>query len=511
MRGRLDDSTRPFSGAKCQVSGGEAVFGPERAAARTCGRQGVAAAAPPRVGSLSGGLRSPRWREGQRRAQVSVARREWVCAHAAVSPAIPVWGSRSAWIADVRAWTVERDFGVVRDSVRVSITSATLVAVAVVWAAFANHHTGRNAAVTRETIAVRVGCDVRTVSRAWKVLGAAGWAIEAQRGHGSADTPSAGKRPSIWHLVPRRKPVPQPVPPAGDPVEFVHLPPKGVSSSLPPVQNYSPSAPAAAPGQSLPRSADRRPQRRRRSRTTPRPMALQRLAGQLVTASHGLDHGHIGGICDAITSAEIDPHAWTARQLCDALNADMRARGTCWPDHIENPAAFLATRLRRLPARPDAVTDLAARRGASSLPRQETTAPQPARRPATAQQRAHAIEMFGAMAARRRHAPGREPSRHGMSARPMSQESAVTGHDMRVRVRGSAMTVGELLALTPAGRCVGCGSIDATMRTELPLPCLACDACYRSAGAEPGGGNGDGCPVDHGPGRACRDVTAVAS
>ncbi|SIK33049.1 Putative replication protein RepA [Mycobacteroides abscessus subsp. abscessus] len=39
---------------------------------------------------------------------------------------------------------------------------------------------------------------------------------------------------------------------------------------------------------------------------------------------------------------------WSARAVNDALNADMRARGTTWPDHIANPGAFLASRLRRL-------------------------------------------------------------------------------------------------------------------------------------------------------------------
>ncbi|WP_236728588.1 hypothetical protein [Mycolicibacterium obuense] len=39
---------------------------------------------------------------------------------------------------------------------------------------------------------------------------------------------------------------------------------------------------------------------------------------------------------------------WSARAVTDALNADMRARGATWPDHIANPGAFLSSRLRRL-------------------------------------------------------------------------------------------------------------------------------------------------------------------
>jgi len=58
-------------------------------------------------------------------------------------------------------------------------------------------------------------------------------------------------------------------------------------------------------------------------------------------------------VCDAITAAGIDPAAWSARAIVDALNADMRARGWSWPDRVERPGAFLAHRLRRLDWRPE--------------------------------------------------------------------------------------------------------------------------------------------------------------
>lgn len=80
----------------------------------------------------------------------------------------------------------------------------------------------------------------------------------------------------------------------------------------------------------------------------PRPLAIQRLAAALVAGTHGLDRAHIGTICDALTAAGIDPTVWTARAITDTLNADMRARGWTWPDHIANPGAFLSSRLRRL-------------------------------------------------------------------------------------------------------------------------------------------------------------------
>jgi hypothetical protein len=222
----------------------------------------------------------------------------------------------------------------------VSIVASTLVAIAAVLAEYADHATGRNVAVTNAVVAARVGCSPRTVTTARRVLAAGGWAIEAVRGHGSATTPSVGNRPSIWHLIGRRA------------VEFFHLPPKAGLSSSSPVRTHSPSAPAGAPES---QSATTSARTRRRWRTAPRPLAMQRLAAELVCprrgdyrALRGLHRGHIGAVCDALTAAGIDPRIWSARAIIDGLDADMRERGWSWPDHIERSGAFLASRLRRL-------------------------------------------------------------------------------------------------------------------------------------------------------------------
>jgi len=82
----------------------------------------------------------------------------------------------------------------------------------------------------------------------------------------------------------------------------------------------------------------------------------------------GLRQGHIGTICDAITAAGIDPAVWSAKDIQDVLETDMRRTGRSWPDQITNPGGFLASRLRRLaasfidpPARPaDSTPPLAA-------------------------------------------------------------------------------------------------------------------------------------------------------
>lgn len=108
------------------------------------------------------------------------------------------------------------------------------------------------------------------------------------------------------------------------------------------------------------KSSPRTPSPPRRLRRQPRSLAVQRLADELVGNTygrrglcHGLSGGHIGAVCDALTTAGIDPAVWTGHQLVEALNADMRRTGSSWPDHITNPPAFLANRLRRLNAAHD--------------------------------------------------------------------------------------------------------------------------------------------------------------
>ena len=252
-----------------------------------------------------------------------------------------MWTSRSGWLDGLRRWAQSPALGQLCAAERVSITAATLLSIATVMAEHADHATGRHVAVTRATIASRVGCDVRTVTAAWRVLRVSQWAVEAQRGHGSPGTPSVGRRPSVYHLVPRReaRPTPRPL------VHDFHLPPLGGVCSSSPVGSYSPSGRASAPAN---RISDKNTRHAPPWRTTARPLAIQQLAAGLVAITCGLDRAHIGTICDALTAAGVDPAVWSAHAVNDKLNADMRARGWTWPDHIANPGAFLHSRLRRL-------------------------------------------------------------------------------------------------------------------------------------------------------------------
>ncbi|SKS11089.1 replication protein, repA [Mycobacteroides abscessus subsp. abscessus] len=282
------------------------------------------------------------------RALANERRRGWVERAGACAPRAPMWTSRNSWLDGLQRWAQSPALGQLCAEQRVSITAATLVSIAVVMAEHADHTTGRHVAVTRATIAHRVGCDVRTVTAAWRVLRASQWAVEAQRGHGSPGTPSVGRRPSVYHLVPRRDPRPARCRPVQEPVHDFHLPPSGGVGSFSPVGSYSPSGRASAPARQDPGKGFKTRAVCPPRRSTPRPLATQRLAAALVAGTHSLDRAHIGTICDALTAASIDPTVWTARAITDALNADMRARGVTWPDHITNPGAFLSHRLRRL-------------------------------------------------------------------------------------------------------------------------------------------------------------------
>ena len=252
-----------------------------------------------------------------------------------------MWTSRESWLTALRCWAAdEAVFAAERQRVGVAITAPTLCAVAEVMAAHADHGTGRHVAITRATIAERVGCDVRTVTAAWRLLRNTGWAVEAQRGHGSPGTPAVGRRPSVYHLTPRRASSP-----ARSAVQHFHLPPSGGVKSLSPVGSNSPSTHTC-------RQKFTPTHKRRRLRAEPRPLALQRLAAELVANSHGLGRVHVGAICDALAAAGVDPGEWTARALIQALNTDMVRRGWNWPDQINNPAGFLLSRVRLLGVRP---------------------------------------------------------------------------------------------------------------------------------------------------------------
>ncbi|WP_082948655.1 hypothetical protein [Mycobacterium sp. 1274756.6] len=319
------------------------------------------------------------------RDQKSTPPRRWIERAGECPRTVPVWTSRAGWLTAVRCWAADtHGFDADRRAAGVSVAAPTVVAVAAVMADYADTATGRHCAITRARIAERVCCDPRTVTAVWRLLRAARWVYEASRGHGTDGTPALGRRPSVYHLVSRRPPV--------DNRGVFHLPPSGGCSSSTPVSLYSPSARPRAPQVQTKRG-------RAWGRCAPRPLPLQRLAAALVARTHGLGHGHIGAVCDALASAGIDPADWTARAITDRLDADMAATGWCWPDRIERPGGFLAARLRRLEWRPEGPPQKA---GGYAADRPDKTVEAVPVRPASTTVRAAALAQIRATLAARR-------------------------------------------------------------------------------------------------------------
>lgn len=276
-------------------------------------------------------------------AKARQARRDWIVRTGEVPAELPMWTSRDGWLNEVSAWLATDDG--LAECARRHIKPERVLRAAMVLAAHADHGTGRNCAVTNATVAAGAGCKERTVTTARSVLSASGLAVEIHRGTGSTSTPGYGRRPSIWHLISRPQPIDNPA--VGDAV--CDLPPSRRDRRLTPVRSQSPNARKRA---SRPNSHPPQKSPKRGRRFAPRPLHVQLLAAGVVHGSFGLDKGHIGRICDALTDSGLDLAAWTPKALLAALNADMKTRGWDWPNQVQNPRAFLTSRLQLLPVRP---------------------------------------------------------------------------------------------------------------------------------------------------------------
>lgn len=417
-----------------------------------------------------------------------------------------MWTSRQGWLRDLSAWLAAEDGLSV--CAKLHIRAELVLRVAMVLAAHADHASGRHCAVTNATLAQGASCSPRTVSTVRHVLATSGLAILIQQGHGSPTTNRQGWRPAIWHLVSR--PAPVAVTPVCD------LPPSRSDRRLSVERNYSPNARTRAPRTKSNQIA-RSPSGR--SLRAPRPLAIQRLADELVGNAygrtplcHGLSRGHIGAICHALMAAGIDPSAWTARQLTDALNADMRAKGSAWPDHIERPGAFLVSRLRALPKRPGGalgggVTAAGPEKKPQAAVRKcegrnrvqaesETqrwyrdvaaaTTPQLRQRVLAAHEARFGpvMDPFAALAGAGRRATRLFPQLTlGAGLARWAHEVLGTGSDTAVSQPSPpppASLSAELLRELAIGaeECLVCGSAGAVQRPQLPLQSTVCDQCW---------------------------------
>lgn len=453
------------------------------------------------------------------RSEVRVARRQWTEQVGQASPQLAMWTSRDGWISELSGWLAS-DSGLA-ECRRLHVRPERVLRVAMVLAAHADHGTGRHCAVTNATVARGAGCSERTVTTVRKVLGASGLAVMVAQGHGSPTSARIGWRPAVWHLISRREPVDKPA--RGGAV--CDLPSSRRDGRLSHLKNQSPSARTRA--SKVKSDPSNKPGPRRR-RCAPRPLAIQRLADELVGNSygrapllHGLRNGHIGAICDALIASGIDPQVWSATQIRDALNEDMRARNGSWPDQIEQPAAFLASRLRRLAVRPAGAprggraAGLDNKRAAAAQESAATTAVAAdalvqrwyaeVRAITTPQQRelllhAHSVKFensrpaadpVAALANAGRRAARLFPDISGVDGL-MRWASEVLGQrcgsDLADAVSAPRSLADDLLmemAIAPCA-CVQCGAADAVERPELPLKSMSmvCEQCWPAIAAD---------------------------
>ena len=271
-------------------------------------------------------------RRGRIASHSSAVRRTWIETVGAVDAATPMWASRRSWLAQVAYWA-DSESGQAACSQQ-HIRAEVVVRVTIAMAEYADGATGRNCAASNRSVAAAAGCSESVVTRIRnKLLAPAGFALEARRGSGGAGRKN---RASVWHLIPNAT---LPCAPVSD---LPTLPPGGGLTHL----GYpSPRARTRAEKSTRKRGSGRHA-------ALPRPLTVQKLAAGLIARCLGLETVHPGQVCDALTRSGLNLAFWDARQLAAALEADMRQRGINWPDRITRPGAFLAARLRWLPARP---------------------------------------------------------------------------------------------------------------------------------------------------------------
>lgn len=262
----------------------------------------------------------------------------WVTAAGQVPANVPMWLSRPRWIATVCRWATTEEGRAALKAHHVSY--AMFGAVITVIARHAEGKTGRNVAVTRTRIAEEAAAllgknrplSVRSVTTIRQnILAAAGWAMEAKRGEGQCG--GRYNRPSIWHLLSRA---------------VCTLSCSASSGDLSPVSSHSPSAK---------RRINSQPKTAKNTAVVsvpsiPADRHTRVLAGHLAGRCNGFKTVHPARLARVLVDSHLEVECWTPGQLLDALDAQMSKSHFSWPDHIANPAGFLAHRLKGLPAGP---------------------------------------------------------------------------------------------------------------------------------------------------------------
>lgn len=265
----------------------------------------------------------------------------------------PVWSSRMHWQRQVRN-ALNKVEGI-SSCAKNHVDPERVYAVAITMARSADTRTGRRVTASREFLANRAGVSISVLKRARRVLSELGMAREMVRGrllrtieqwaaeahHGRRQT----KATSVWALVSPRSVAAQDFSDRHQSLAYPQISNRGPQSlacsfsSCTSVRKYKTTRARAHGGRGSATNLE------------PRPIALQRAAGDLLRHAPSLNEvRHIGAVCEALRAQSIDLERWTGRDIARALSDDTKARGWNWPaaEALYAPVAFLRWRLARI-------------------------------------------------------------------------------------------------------------------------------------------------------------------
>lgn len=307
---------------------------------------------------------------------------------------IPVWTSRIEWVKQVRAALNSEDGQKVTRSIK--IATEKVFAVAVIHSMYADDRTGRGCSVSIDKIAERAGVSRSSVKRARTAIAQLGFGVEVARGRYltarerlAAAVHHGGKQhraASVWALTSPRESVVA--------TQAANDAPTPQGELLPCGSSFISSTPV---GSNSPKRASARGKSKEAQRKGDRPIAIQRMAAEIVMRAPSLAGGHIGSICDVLIRRGIDAERWTGTDVIAVLNVNSRRLGWMWPSEILSPAAFLHWRLGLIDFSGESPSERAAReqeehrRAAAEKDRAVAEAEA---NKASAESRAKAMEMF---------------------------------------------------------------------------------------------------------------------
>ncbi|TWH41149.1 hypothetical protein L612_005800000020 [Rhodococcus rhodochrous J38] len=308
---------------------------------------------------------------------------------------VPTWHSRRYW-QRLCEWIVTHTERGRTALTRHGIAAQTFLRVCAAHAHYAESATGRHVCASLATLATNDRLSIDQLKRGRRVLKTLDLGVELARGkklnstereaaarlhtytHGQPPSRLQSGAASVWALSapawavaampapekpprkPRRRPRHRP--------RFLPTVGPSAAQSVSPTPRSSPDSAPQSPSGSLSLCLSVRKDHQARARageqnsTTPRPLALQRAATQLIDRvpalrtivgiddTTGQRRGHIGSVCDLLLEVGIDTDRWTGIDIAHALNHDGTTRGWTWPtaNTMTSPLRLVAYRLSRL-------------------------------------------------------------------------------------------------------------------------------------------------------------------